>query len=113
MYIEMPDPHPGRCRNYRYVGNESYRCLDYDNRPHVCRFPEYTISTTSGTGSASITYTIPKVEPKPWVAPGDEQPYVVDSRDPQCIERWPECRDGDFNPACCRWPKSCSCGGAT
>ena len=26
-----------------------------------------------------------------------------------CVERWPECNDGEFNPACCRFPKSCSC----
>ncbi len=34
-----------------------------------------------------------------------------DLRDPECVKAWPECRDGDYNPACCRFPKSCSCGG--
>lgn len=30
-------------------------------------------------------------------------------RNPACVERWPECADGEYNPACCRFPKVCSC----
>ena len=26
-----------------------------------------------------------------------------------CTEQWPECTDGEYNPSCCRFPKSCSC----
>ena len=26
-----------------------------------------------------------------------------------CIEQWPECSSGEYNPSCCRFPKSCSC----
>lgn len=26
----------------------------------------------------------------------------------ECVERWPDCVTGEFNPLCCRWPKSCS-----
>ena len=33
----------------------------------------------------------------------------VDIRNPICIERWPECVNGEFNDKCCRFPKSCSC----
>lgn len=25
-----------------------------------------------------------------------------------CVERWPDCETGEYNPACCRFPKSCS-----
>ena len=25
-----------------------------------------------------------------------------------CVEQWPECETGDYDPACCRFPKSCS-----
>ena len=25
-----------------------------------------------------------------------------------CVERWPECETGEYNPSCCRFPKSCS-----
>lgn len=25
-----------------------------------------------------------------------------------CIEQWPECETGDYDPRCCRFPKSCS-----
>lgn len=35
--------------------------------------------------------------------------YIVAEVDPQCLERWPECVDGAYDPQCCRWPKSCSC----
>jgi hypothetical protein len=26
-----------------------------------------------------------------------------------CVEAWPDCESGEYNPACCRFPKSCSC----
>lgn len=26
-----------------------------------------------------------------------------------CVENWPECEEGSYDPACCRFPKSCSC----
>lgn len=28
--------------------------------------------------------------------------------EPECVERWPECFSGGYDPRCCRWPKSCS-----
>ena len=34
---------------------------------------------------------------------------VPDTRNPECVAVWPECCDGEYNPRCCRWPKSCSC----
>lgn len=33
----------------------------------------------------------------------------VDERDPVCVERWHDCCPGEYNPSCCRYPKSCSC----
>lgn len=30
-------------------------------------------------------------------------------RDPVCVEAWPECEEGKYDPRCCRFPKSCSC----
>ena len=36
---------------------------------------------------------------------------VISDRRPRlraCVERWPECATGDYDPACCRFPKSCS-----
>jgi hypothetical protein len=32
-----------------------------------------------------------------------------DERNPVCVEAWPECEDGGYDPRCCRFPKSCSC----
>jgi hypothetical protein len=26
-----------------------------------------------------------------------------------CVEAWPECETGLYDPRCCRFPKSCSC----
>lgn len=26
-----------------------------------------------------------------------------------CIEQWSNCSEGEYNPSCCRFPKSCSC----
>ena len=25
-----------------------------------------------------------------------------------CVEAWPECQTSEYNPSCCRFPKSCS-----
>lgn len=27
----------------------------------------------------------------------------------ECVEAWPECETGGYDPRCCRFPKSCSC----
>lgn len=32
----------------------------------------------------------------------------ADGRDASCVANWPECINGQYNPNCCRWPKSCS-----
>ena len=32
-------------------------------------------------------------------------PVVVDAA---CLARWPECHPGEYDPRCCRFPKSCS-----
>ena len=37
---------------------------------------------------------------------------VADDRDPECVARWPECVPDDYDPRCCRFPKSCSCAHA-
>ena len=34
---------------------------------------------------------------------------MLDTRDPVCVKRWPECESGAYDPRCCRFPKSCSC----
>lgn len=26
----------------------------------------------------------------------------------ECVENWPFAMSGEYNPSCCRWPKSCS-----
>jgi hypothetical protein len=26
-----------------------------------------------------------------------------------CVNNWPECHSGEYDPRCCRFPKSCSC----
>lgn len=39
--------------------------------------------------------------------PVNDHPEPLD-RDPICIETWPECVSGGYDPRCCRFPKSCS-----
>jgi hypothetical protein len=39
------------------------------------------------------------------------EPVTVDARDPGCVERWPDCHSEGYDSRCCRFPKSCSCGG--
>lgn len=34
----------------------------------------------------------------------------VDNRNPECVQLWPDCCNGGYDPRCCRFPKSCSCG---
>jgi hypothetical protein len=43
-------------------------------------------------------------EPRPPSSDGN------DGRDPTCVAAWPDCVDGAYDPRCCRFPKSCSCG---
>lgn len=32
----------------------------------------------------------------------------METRLQTCVEAWPECHEGGYNPRCCRFPKSCS-----
>lgn len=34
---------------------------------------------------------------------------MSDRRLRACAEAWPACQEGEYNPSCCRFPKSCSC----
>lgn len=33
-----------------------------------------------------------------------------DTRSEACKTVWPECHSGEYDPSCCRFPKSCSAG---
>lgn len=35
---------------------------------------------------------------------------LVDNREPNCIQQWAGCASGEYDPRCCRFPKSCSAG---
>lgn len=39
-----------------------------------------------------------------------DQIQLVDNRDPECVKAWPGCHTFGYDPACCRFPKSCSAG---
>lgn len=39
-----------------------------------------------------------------------ESSQIVDERDPECVKVWPDCASMEFDPRCCRFPKSCSAG---
>jgi len=42
--------------------------------------------------------------------PSEPEAGAVRGRKTACVEAWPECWDGGYDPRCCRFPKSCSCG---
>lgn len=55
----------------------------------------------------------PTVAPVPVSEPAADQQEGrdnTDGRDPACVAQWPDCEDGAYDPRCCRFPKSCSCG---
>ena len=37
------------------------------------------------------------------------EPVLPKPRLKSCVEAWSGCATGEYNPKCCRWPKSCSC----
>lgn len=41
--------------------------------------------------------------------PADGPPSGRRPRLRECVEAWPDCSEGDYDPKCCRFPKSCSC----
>lgn len=49
--------------------------------------------------------------PVPDTAKEGNRPALVDNRDPECVKVWPGCHTFGYDPACCRFPKSCSAGG--
>lgn len=50
----------------------------------------------------------PPVDEGSGAAGGRSTPVRV-RRLKSCVESWPECQEGECNPSCCRFPKSCSC----
>lgn len=42
------------------------------------------------------------------VEPGHFQPEPPKRRIRACVEAWPEAETGQYDPRCCRFPKSCS-----
>lgn len=43
-----------------------------------------------------------------WRPEGPETPAPT-PRLRECVEAWPDCETGEYDPRCCRFPKSCSC----
>lgn len=72
MYIELPDPDPGRCLNARWDPrtHQSYRCTQYEGVPHICKF-NIPVEVTTGGGWLSQAITTTAVTPKRWVRPED------------------------------------------
>jgi hypothetical protein len=71
MYHHLPDPHPGRCLNYRIDPNDPYRvktlrCLEREGHDSKCRFPEPTPKFDQAISHVH-SFDLPK--PEPWVVP--------------------------------------------
>jgi hypothetical protein len=56
------------------------------------------------------TMGAPAGEWQPVASDESTEPAVPfrDMREPGCVEAWPECFSGGYDPSCCRFPKSCS-----
>lgn len=69
MNVNVPDPNPGRCLNFRRSKYHPgmIRCLDYENVPHICSFEVEKPPLITHDHSAAFAYM--KDEPKPWVKP--------------------------------------------
>lgn len=70
-FIPTKDPHPGRCKNLRPVTHndghiENLRCLEYENEPHQCSFPE---STHVVVETNNIFRSSDPPQPEPWIRP--------------------------------------------
>jgi len=65
MYIQMPDPNPGRCLNFRHDTGpygKARRCLEAEGTKHVCRFdPPERRPASERIYQASA--------PEPWIVP--------------------------------------------
>lgn len=97
-------PRPGyewceKCQNF--ISGSHYHCakcgqrsgmLGHSMRPCPTRSPE-------DAASAARSEATPEDQVLPWQTP----------RLRSCVERWPDCEEGAYNPSCCRFPKSCSC----
>lgn len=74
MILNLPDPHPGRCTNYR-TGKDAFgyprskRCLDYEGHDSRCKFPDdpkpVSIDMQTVWGGTQ------QAKPEPWVSPLD------------------------------------------
>lgn len=73
MHTEMPDPHPGRCKNFRTVWVSGYpetiRCLDYEGTAHVCHFPPPADRSLSNSHNVWVGG---QPLPQPWIKPRTE-----------------------------------------
>lgn len=65
------------------------------------RDPRFTLQKHDGP--LHMTWSDP--EPRD---PGELLNLSGDKREAECVERWPECFSGGYDPRCCRFPKSCS-----
>lgn len=80
MHVTLPDPHPGRCPNFRTYGPDMgsrivhLRCLEREFPAHICRFPE---PPRERNDWASGSYVWQRPEPKEWVPPVDGEVVSV------------------------------------
>lgn len=69
MNILMPDPHPGRCLNFRYdtTAHTTKRCLDYEGHDGRCRFPDPYVPPARTRDTSGAAWQVK--QPEPWVSP--------------------------------------------
>jgi len=93
------------------VATDEELCSLYDTRRLQARSTIAALRAVYNLGrqhEAEASAAQPRQEEEAAPSPA---PVTTDTRDPECVERWPDCHSGGYDPRCCRFPKSCSCGG--
>lgn len=81
--------------------------------PEECVFLEQVIQSVWPTFQAYLAVIWEKLEPiliahGHWPINEITEEDLESRRLSGCVEKWPACYSGGYNPACCRFPKSCS-----
>jgi hypothetical protein len=97
------------CVRLMNIGKErgSVKGFPEANEAWHASFEELREAITNYDQVIDTTATVILARGRRYEAPNGKT-YLV-SKNEHCVEQWPECQDGTYNPLCCRYPKACSC----
>lgn len=80
----------------------------WDTERRDAQFDRWLVDHDAEVRAAALS--VGSGEPYQHLAEKPAPMQLVDERDPECVKAWPECASMEYDPACCRFPKSCSAG---